>query len=214
MTQKIGILGGTFDPVHTGHLALAEAAGKVCSLDEIILVPAAVPPHKQDRTITDFSHRVAMLEIAVHNRPSLHVSTIEQLLPYPSFTIDTLNYLRLHSVSPVEFFFISGADTFLDILSWKEYQKVLQMSNFIVFLRSGSNEKELQTFLKRLHFTKKTATCWYSETFKTTLYSSTLSLPTVSSSEIRNRASRGQSTRHLTPEGVTEYIAENRLYTI
>jgi nicotinate-nucleotide adenylyltransferase len=142
LNQRTGILGGTFDPVHNGHLALAEAAGELCDLDEVILLPAAVPPHKQNKTITDFSHRAAMLEIAVQDRPSLHVSTIERLLPPPSFTIDTLNYLKLHSVSPVTFFFITGADTFLDILSWKEYRNLLQLTNFIVFLRSGGNKKK------------------------------------------------------------------------
>jgi nicotinate-nucleotide adenylyltransferase len=212
LIQKTGILGGTFDPVHNGHLALAEAAGELCGLDEVILLPAAVPPHKQNKVITDFSHRAAMLEIAVRNRPSLHVSTIERLLPCPSFTIDTLNYLKLHSVSPVEFFFITGADTFLDIISWKYYRKVLQITHFIVFLRSGSNKKKLQTFLKRLGYRKK-GNAWYSETFKTWIYSSTLPLPAVSSSEVRNMVPRGHLKKQLIPQGVIEYIAENRLYT-
>ena len=212
MSQKTGILGGTFDPVHNGHLALAEAAGELCDLDEVILLPAAVPPHKQNKTITDFAHRAAMLEIAVQDRPSLHVSTIERLLPPPSFTIDTLNYLRLHSVSPVTFFFITGADTFLDILSWKEYRKLLQLTNFIVFLRSGSNKNKVNTFLTHLNYSKK-GDFWYSAMFKTRIYTSTLPLPAVSSSEVRNQVSKGHSARNLTPQGVCNYIAENRLYT-
>jgi nicotinate-nucleotide adenylyltransferase len=213
LIRKTGLLGGTFDPVHNGHLALAEAAGEVCNLDEIILLPAAVPPHKQDRTVTDFSHRAAMLKIAVHNSPSLHVSTIEKLLPYPSFTIDTLNYLKTHSAAPVELFFITGADTFLDILSWKKYMEVLQATNFIVFLREGSDKKELQAFIKSLDFTTTDGSSWYSENLKTSIYCSTLSLPTVSSSEIRDLVSQEKPTKHLTSEGVSDYITDNRLYT-
>ncbi len=211
MTQRTGILGGTFDPVHNGHLALAEAAGKLCELDEIVLLPARVPPHKQNKKITDFSHRAAMLEIAVRNRASLQVSTIEQLLPPPSFTIDTLNYLKLHSATAVEFFFITGADTFLDILSWKAYREVLQSSNFIVFLRSGKNSKKLHKFLRRLHYSKK-ENSWYNEAYKTWVYCSALSLPSVSSSEVRDRVAQGCSIRQMIPQGVAEYIAENRLY--
>jgi len=212
LIQRTGILGGTFDPVHNGHLALAEAAGGLCDLDEIILLPASVPPHKRNKKITDFSHRAAMLEIAIQNRPSLHVSTIEKLLPSPSFTIDTLNYLKLHSVTPVEFFFITGADTFLDILSWKKYREVLRSSNFIVFLRSGKNRKKLHKFFKLLDYSKKD-TSWYNEAYKTWIYCSALSLPAVSSSEVRGLLSQGLPVQQLIPQGVFEYIAENRLYT-
>ena len=210
--QKTGILGGTFDPVHNGHLALAEAAGEVCPLDEIILLPASVPPHKQDREITPFYHRAAMLEIAVRGRPFLHVSTVEQMLPTPSFTIDTLNYLSLHSASPVQFYFITGADTFLDIRSWKEYKKVLQKSNFIVFLRHGSNRKMLHDFLGQLGFIQEHDRLWYSHSYQSSLYTSMLTLPAVSSSEIRDMVAEGRLTEHLLPAGVSEYIRENGLY--
>ncbi len=210
--HKTGILGGTFDPVHDGHLALAEAARELCDLDEIILIPAAVPPHKQKKIITPFSHRSAMLEIAVQNRPLLHVSTIEQLLPSPSFTIATLNYLKRHSPSAVRFYFITGADTFLDILSWKEYRKLLQISNFIIFLRSGSTEKKLLTFLKDLHY-RKTGSFWYHEKFNSRIYSSTQPLPAVSSSTIRRQIFLGNQTGLMVPEGVNDYIVENKLYS-
>ncbi len=211
MTQRTGILGGTFDPVHNGHLALAEAAGELCDLDEIVLLPALVPPHKQNKKITEFSHRAAMLEIATENRDSLQLSTIERLLPTPSFTIDTLNYLKLHSVVPVEFFFITGADTFLYILSWKTYRDVLRLSNFIVFLRSGKNRKKLHKFLTRLGYKEK-ENSWYNETYNTWIYCSAMTLPPVSSSEVRKLVSLGSSTSELLPQGVIEYIAENRLY--
>lgn len=212
MTQKTGILGGTFDPVHNGHLALAEAAGNLCNLDEIVLLPAAVPPHKQEKTITPFSHRAAMLEIAVENKKAFHVSTIEQFLPYPSFTIDTLHYLKMHSVLDLEFFFITGADTFLDIRSWKNYMKLLGTSNFIVFHRSGYNKEQLNTFLSSLGYEKKDDH-WYHGVLGKSVYTSNDPLPAVSSSEVRNLIGKGRPVDQMIPQGVADYIAGQHLYS-
>lgn len=213
MKQKTGILGGTFDPVHYGHLALAEAAGKLCDLSEIVLIPAAVPPHKQNRQITDFSHRAAMLEIAVKEKPTLHVSTIEKILPCPSFTIDTLQYLKLHSGVDLELFFIIGADAFLDILSWKNYQEVLSASHFIVFSRSGSRNKKLHKLFNRLGYSKGDDS-WHHEIFQKSIFSSSLSLPTVSSSEVRAQVAKGHSAIKLTPKEVCKYITDHHLYSL
>jgi nicotinate-nucleotide adenylyltransferase len=213
LIQKTGILGGTFDPVHKGHIALAVAAGSLCNLSEIVLLPAAVPPHKQNQAITAFSHRAAMLNIAVRNNELLHVSTIEQLLPSPSFTIDTLQYLKLHSVGEVEFFFIIGADAFFDILSWHKYQNVLKASNFVVFLRNGCKMKKLHKLFKFLNYRERDDK-WHNETFDKSIFTSTLSLPSVSSSEIRQQTEKGNSVANLMPKGVAEYIMDNNLYTV
>lgn len=211
MTGKTGILGGTFDPVHNGHLILAEAAGSLCTLDEIILLPAAVPPHKQE-VISDFSDRVAMLEIAIKNRPALSLSTIEQLLPTPSFTIDTLRYLLLHSTHPVEFFFITGADAFLDILSWKEYLALLRITHFIVFSRMGSENEQLHALFKQLGYHKR-EDGWYNSASHKRIYCSSVSPPSVSSSEIRRRVAKGLPVDTLVPEGVSEYIKQHGIYS-
>lgn len=211
MNRKTGILGGTFDPVHNGHLALAEAAGELCDLSEIVLIPAAVPPHKQNREITDFSHRVAMLELAVREKPELHVSTIEQMLPKPSFTIDTLVYLQLHSAVDLELFFIIGADAFLDILSWKKYKSVLSATHFIVFSRSGSVNRKLHELFKILGY-KKRNDHWYHKTFQKSIFSSSSLLPSVSSSEVRKEIHKGNSVNKLIPVAVSEYITANHLY--
>ncbi|MBU1140732.1 MAG: nicotinate-nucleotide adenylyltransferase [Proteobacteria bacterium] len=212
MTRKTGILGGTFDPVHNGHLALAEAAGKLCDLDEITLLPAAVPPHKQE-VISAFSDRVAMLELAVRNKPTLTLSTIEQLLPTPSYSIDTLRYLLSHATHPAEFFFITGADTFLDILSWKEYQELLRTIHFVVFSRVGSKNEQLYTLFNKLEYHKKGAG-WYNTVSHRWIYCSSVSLPPVSSSEIRNRVALGLPVNSFVPEGVSEYIQAHGLYTV
>lgn len=211
MIQKIGILGGTFDPVHNGHLALAEAAGKLCNLSEVVLIPAAVPPHKQNTKITDFRHRVAMLEAAVKKKPELHISTIEQLLPSPSYTIDTLHYIKIHSVGDVELYFITGADSFLDILSWKEYQDLLASCHFIVYTRKGNKAKMLQQFFKQLGYHPK-GDCWINKKSQKSIFTSSSALPSISSSEIRDLIARGKCVSKLTPIEVADYISQNRLY--
>ena len=212
MIRKTGILGGTFDPVHYGHLALARAAVELCELDHTLLLPAALPPHKQNRTINSFADRVAMLDIAVKSKNKLSVSTIEELLPTPSFTIDTLLYLKLHSPSDVEFFFISGADTFLDILSWKKYRQLLKECHFAVFSRVGQSTTELLTFIEQLGFEQESTSCWEHPVSRKKIYHTNLSLPDISSSMVRNRIANAKSVKELIPQGVADYIMDNSLY--
>jgi len=211
LIYKTGILGGTFDPIHFGHLELAKAAGKLCDLSEIVLIPAAVPPHKQHKQIAAYSHRVAMLNVAVKENPELHVSTIEQLLPTPSYTIDTLEYLNLHSVGNVDFYFITGADAFLDIQSWKQYRNVLKSCHFIVFTRSGNKTNKLQTLLKQLGY-QQNVTVWYNKNSGRSVFTSAHSLPEISSSTIRKRIDKGESVTQMIPEKVQRYIGSHRLY--
>ncbi len=212
MIRKTGILGGTFDPIHNGHLALAEAAGKLYNLDEILLLPAAVPPHKKE-VISSFSDRVAMIEIAVSNRTALTLSTLEHLLPTPSYTIDTLRYLLDHSGHLVEFFFITGADTFLDILSWKEYPELLRLIHFIVFSRKGCDNEKLYKLFEQLGYQQK-KDAWYSRTSPKWIYCSSVTPPSVSSSEIRKRVAKGFSVDKHLPEGVCEYIQQHEIYSV
>ncbi len=213
MIRKTGILGGTFDPVHNGHIALADAAGKLCDLDEILLLPAALPPHKQTKKIASFADRAAMLEIAIEDNPKLSVSTIEKLLPVPSFTLDTLQYLKLHSAPGVQFYFISGADTFLDILSWKNYERILQECHFAAFSRVGKSTVKLKKFIEKLGFQQQTEKCWKHPQSKRKIYHTNITLPDISSSEIRKRLDTEKSVEGLLPQGVYQYILENVLYS-
>jgi nicotinate-nucleotide adenylyltransferase len=211
LIHKVGILGGTFDPIHYGHLELAEAAGKIFDLDEIVLIPAAVPPHKRHRQITPFSNRIAMLNLAVQKSTTLHVSRIEQLLPTPSYTIDTLQYIQLHSVENIDFYFITGADAFMDIESWKQYKDVLKISHFIVFTRKGNNEEKLYNFLEQLGY-QQNADSWFNKKTKRYVHTSSHSLPSISSSIIRNRIGRGETAAAMLPDEVNQYIVDHELY--
>lgn len=212
MIRKTGILGGTFDPVHYGHLALAKAATELCDLDDTLLLPAALPPHKQNRAINSFADRVAMLDIAIKSKHKLSVSTIEELLPIPSFTIDTLQYLKLHSPTDVQFFFISGADTFLDILSWKKYEHLLTECHFAVFSRVGQSTRQLLNFIEELGFEQDTTSCWEHPVSGKKIYHANLGLSDISSSMVRNRIANGESVKELIPQGVADYIMDKSLY--
>ena len=212
MIHKTGILGGTFDPVHSGHLELAHAAGELYDLSEIVLIPAAVPPHKLHRQITAFSHRVDMLDIAVKEHETLHVSSIEKLLPTPSYTIDTLEYLSIHSVDNIDFYFITGADAFMDIQSWKQYKNVLKLSHFIVFTRNGQKTSKLYILLQQLGY-KQNNSAWYNKKTKRFVYTSSHSLPSISSSCIRKTIAKGESVFHMLPGKVNQYIVRNNLYS-
>ncbi len=211
MIQKTALFGGTFDPVHNGHLELACAAGSLYQLSEVVLLPAAVPPHKQHQEISAFRHRVAMLEIAVHSNPLLHISPLEQLLPSPSYTIDTLNYMQLHSAAELELYFIIGVDAFLDILSWRSYNKILEICDFIVFLRNGYQEQRLYTLLCSMGY-QKDGRRWCRTSFAKYIYTPNVSLPAVSSSQVRDKVRQGTSLKGIVPDDVANYIYDNSLY--
>ncbi len=211
MIRKVGILGGTFDPIHYGHLELAEAAGRLFSLDEIVLIPAAVPPHKLHRQITPFAHRIAMLNLAVQKNTTFHVSSIEQLLSTPSYTIDTLRHIQLHSVENRALYFIIGADAFMDIESWKQYKDVLKICHFIVFTRKGNKKEKLYYLLEHLGY-QQNADSWFNGKTKRYVHTSSHSLPVLSSSIIRKRIGRGETTTAMLPSDVIQYIVTHELY--
>ena len=212
MKRRTGLLGGTFDPVHNGHIALARAAADLCALDEVLLIPAAVPPHKADN-IARFTHRQAMLEraLAAPEHKTLSCLPVEKILAKPSFTIDTLRYLQRHSDPSVDFYFITGADSFLDLPNWKENEQILKSVHFIVFSRSGVENERLNQQIKRFSYKKKHGG-WYNHESRKWIFSSFLSLPPVSSSEIRKRVAECLPLDGLVPPAVAGYIIEHSLY--
>ena len=131
-TSRIGLLGGTFDPVHTGHLQLAEAALREGNLDQVLFIPSASPPHKVGTPITSFAHRLAMLELVSKRNPRFACSGIEGDLPAPSYTIDTLRVLGGLFPEETKFFFIIGIDAFLDFATWKSYRDILRLVNIVI----------------------------------------------------------------------------------
>ncbi|HEU0185966.1 MAG TPA: nicotinate-nucleotide adenylyltransferase [Blastocatellia bacterium] len=136
MRRRIGIYGGTFDPVHYGHLKVAEAVLSAFALDRIFFVPAFTPPHKRKRMISSPFHRMAMLALATADSPKMFVSTVELEAPSRPYTVETLGRLRTE-LQPARLFFMMGADSFIDVTSWREYEAILSEYDVIVATRPG-----------------------------------------------------------------------------
>lgn len=135
--RRVAIYGGTFDPVHNGHIEVARRVLKLFELDEVIFVPACVPPHKRNANITSAFHRFAMLALATEQDRRLLISTIELDSPEEPFAVETVERIRSTLGDQSELFFLMGADSWLEITSWHEWQRLLRMCNFIVVTRPG-----------------------------------------------------------------------------
>jgi len=137
--RRVAIYGGTFDPVHNGHIEVARRVLQLFELDQVIFVPASVPPHKRNANITSAFHRFAMLALATEMDQSLLVSTIELDAPEQPYAVETVERVR-HALGPkTELFFLMGADSWLEITSWHEWQRLLGLCHFIIVTRPGSD---------------------------------------------------------------------------
>lgn len=135
--KRIAIYGGTFDPVHVGHLEIARRVSQLFAIDEFLFVPALAAPHKLDREVSSPLHRYAMLALATQTDPTLFVSTFEMDEPARRYTVDTLNHFRLESEAFADLFFVLGADSWAEITTWREWERLLTMANLIVVTRPG-----------------------------------------------------------------------------
>ena len=210
--HKIGILGGTFDPVHEGHLAVAQTVLDRFHLDGILFVPAYSPPHK-DRSLTPFSHRVAMLEAALEDEERMSISLLEAERSTPSYTVETLSELhrRMESSS---FYLIMGADMFIEIELWYRYKEIIDQADIIVAARPGFSQDMVTGQIARLPGSFSfdvPQQVWYRDDGSRILYCADVS-ESISSSQIRQRIRRGDPvTEYLTP-AVWRYIQQHRLY--
>lgn len=209
--DKIGLLGGTFDPVHYGHLQLAEAALVECQLDKVVFIPSAEPPHKNSTSVTSFRHRLAMLNLAGHGIKGFECNAIEGLLPKPSYTIDTLRVLQKYYQNDSLLYFMIGADAFLDILSWKSHQEVLRSVYIILSQRKGYRDVELADLLKKLGY-KENRHSWIGDDGKKDISLLERTPDDQSSSVIRALIGKGESVERYLPDSVIEYIKKNKLY--
>lgn len=199
--QRIGVLGGSFDPVHYGHLILAEQIKTEACLDEILFVPAYVSPFKIWNRPCEADHRLRMLELAIDDHEGFTISTIELEKDSPSYTYDTLCALRDEYGSGAELHFILGTDSFLSIEEWNESEKLLSEFSFLIGLRRGYDEERLKAVLLEL-----------SEKYP--LKATYIPIPEleISASDLRQRISSGKSVRFLLPDAVIQYIDEQELY--
>lgn len=212
-TQKTGIFGGTLDPVHLGHLRSAEEVREAFGLDEIWFIPAARPPHKDAPAITPFEHRLRMVELAVRGNSMFRVLDMESRRPGPSYSIDTLRELSQRYGSTREFFFIMGADAFLDIEIWKEYRKLVDFCSIIVMSRDDTLYSEAEAVIARAWpaHSRTGHRCFECSGGGSILFHRVTRLE-ISATSIREKARQGMSIRYLVPEKVREYMETNRLY--
>ncbi len=213
--KKIGLLGGTFDPVHYGHLELAESALMECGLDKVIFIPAAEPPHKTSTAVSTFGHRLAMLELATQGMKGFECNAIEGLLPKPSYTIDTLRVLQRHYQedynNDYQLYFMIGADAFLDILTWKSHRDVLLSVHILLSRRKGYTGERLVDLLKNLGY-REGKSFWCADDDKKDIYILERTPGEQSSSGIRGMIAKGESVERFLPPSVLLYIQKNKLY--
>ena len=198
MACAVGIMGGTFDPIHLGHLVAAEEARVRFGLERVIFVTAGAPPHKKDYEVSPAEHRHAMVALATAANPHFEASRIELDRPGPSYTVDTMREFRRQFGEACRLYFITGADAMLETLTWRQPEELASLCEFIAVARPGYDLARLSGALSpeimaRVHV---------------------LDIPgvEVSSTELRRRAAAGESLRYLTPPAVAQYLKMNRLY--
>lgn len=213
--RRVGILGGTFDPVHHAHLAIAEAVRQALTLSGLLFVPAFLPPHKPTYTISAFAHRAAMLELAVAGRPGFQVSRLEAEREGPSFSIDTLKALRALLGPEIELFFIIGMDAFAEIHTWKAYRQLLNYTSFVVIGRPDQCRQSCgQTVLADFpgYVFAEAAGCWQGEPGQGAICPLAVVPMEVSSTRIREAVRQGRSIAAHVPPAVADYIKAQGLY--
>ena len=191
---RIGVMGGTFDPIHHGHLVAAEEARHAFSLDRVLFIPAGSPWQKTSADVTDAKHRFAMVEGAIADNAAFEASRIDIDRDGPTYTIDTLR--RVADSNPgADVHFITGADAILEILTWKDPDVLLGMATFVAVTRPGYDLQKLDPVRVRDHVVS-------------------LEIPalSISSTDIRRRVAEGRPIRYLVPPAVAAYIQDQRLY--
>ncbi len=213
--RKIGFLGGTLDPIHTGHLRSAEEVWEGLGLDEIWFAPAARPPHKSHAGLTPFHHRLSMVQAIVDEVDHFRASDIEAGRPGPSFSIDTLKLLKERLDKHTKIYFILGSDAFVDIQTWKDYNHLTDYSDIVVMGRGGNCWDKVRKVVKKafpLHTSGDNNRIYTARGKGKIIFFRVTSLE-ISSTDIRQRLRRGQSVRFLLPEQVLTYIVTHGLYT-
>ncbi|HBG01496.1 MAG TPA: nicotinic acid mononucleotide adenylyltransferase [Firmicutes bacterium] len=200
-SPKIGIMGGTFDPVHYGHLVTAEGARFEYNLDQVLFLPSGQPPHKTMKKVSDPEHRYMMTVLATLTNPHFEVSRLDIDREGISYTIDTLRILRRIYGPETELFFITGADAIFEITDWKDSDEYLTMAHFIAAARPGFCLEELPQATQN----------WVGE-HGDRFHVLRVPAMAISSTEIRDRVRKGISIRYLVPEQVEHYIKRHGLY--
>lgn len=212
--MRLGIFGGTFDPIHLGHCRAAEEMGHEFRLDKVFLIPAASPPHKSREPVSPFEDRLEMARLAVGRPGRLEVLDIEGKRAGYSYSIQTIKEIDHRFSGRAEIFFIVGVDAFLEIETWKDYRDLFRYAHFVVISRGDLGRKDLEPVLR--HLDPLAQVDGDPDTLKLNtgkrLFLRATTLMDISSTQIRHLVSSGKSIRFLVPEPVMSYIEEKGLY--
>lgn len=188
--RRIGLLGGTFNPIHMGHLILAREAMQAIRLDKLIFVPAYIPPHKTTKYLSAARHRFNMVSLAIRDNPRFSISDFEIRSKRKSYSIFTVTKFKEDYGKNVKLFFIAGSDSLMKLSQWKDINKIMKMATFVIATRPGFPIGKIPKRIVRIKITPID----------------------ISSKHIRSLIRKNISIRYLVPEAVRHYIVENRLY--
>lgn len=219
--MRIGIFGGTFNPIHIAHLDVAEQCREAMGLDFVVFVPSAMPPHKEVEQGITPEHRLNMVRIACEGNPYFKVSDVELTLPRPSYSVRTIEMMQEHYGDSAKLFFIAGMDSFLEIGSWHAVDRLIRLCDFVVSFRPGADYKKLAKFrfvrevdvatLDALDQKVRTMGKMEMVSGRDLWLVSTVRMD-VSSTDIRKKLHMKRSVKYLLPDKVESYIIQNRLY--
>jgi len=191
---KLGVLGGTFDPIHFGHLRIAEAARKIIGLDKVVFIPTGIPWLKAGTKITDANHRMEMVRLAIKPNKFFSVSSIDVDRLGNTYTRDTLVELKKELPTSTQIFFIIGSDSFNSFSKWKEPEEILRLANLVVIKRPGHLWQQFNKIQDNVIFVEGP-------------------IVNISGTEIRSRAADGNLLEEMIPKSVEDYIYQNNLYS-
>lgn len=214
--MHLGLLGGTFNPIHLGHLRGMEVARETFKLEKAYFIPAALPPHKDVKIEVSPAHRLEMVRLAIRDNPVFSVSDVELSREGKSYSIDTILHFR-KQYPEAELFFVVGLDSFLEVHTWKRYQDLFSLCHFVVLNRIGSKRRKLIDLTPRAFWADfhhgKNANHWVHAPSGRSTHFLDRPLMDISSSEIRQRIRTGRSIRYMMQEEVEAYVHENGFYS-
>jgi len=198
---KLGILGGTFNPIHYGHLLMAERAKEALGISKIVFMPTGNPPHKDTKTVATADDRLKMVELAVGNDENFIISKLEINREGKTYTVDTLKELKAEYGEDTEILFIIGADVLMDLPKWRSAGEVANLCKFAAIQRAGYNKEEFNRQAKYLY-----------DEFGADIKEVEMPIVEISSTDIRTRLSENLSIKFMLPDNVIDYIRDKELY--
>ena len=213
--SRIGLFGGTFNPIHFGHLRAGIEIREVFSLDRVLFIPTAIPPHKKTRNLLPFVHRLKMVRLAIAGYPFFKASDVEKKRKGKSYSIQTLRFFKKNYGLKAELYFIVGMDAFLEINTWKDYHDLFALSHFVVMDRPGYHRSRVKEFLQKeispeIIFYPRENRFLLPWGYSVFLFP--ITLMDISSTRIRTLRQENRSIRYLLPHEVEDYIKEKNFY--